>query len=189
MLRLNLIYLGWLTHFLGGVPPEVSSSSSLSSAVSVSGGIVSELYSNSQQSSSEKVLESFSSSIVGLFAAGCGVDMARGSENFYIKKNHIQTFNKNTLYSWTHKSIFHERKLQWFTTHFRSVNLKSIFSWNSINAQNTNEILDKTLPYEARAEFCEIFCSFWGNGVSRKIVFEIYRPIAQVQWVHEPADL
>ena len=39
------------------------------------------------------------------------------------------------------------------------VNLKSIFSWNSI-AQKMNEILDKILPYEGRAEFCQIFKSF-----------------------------
>ena len=58
-----------------------------------------------------------------------------------------------------------------------------------LHCPKKSEILGKILPYEARAEFCEIFCSFWGNGVSRKIVFEIYRPIAQVQWVHEPADL
>ena len=32
-----------------------------------------------------------------------------------------------------------------------------------------NEILDKIMPYEARAEFC-----FLGNGVSRKNAFEIY---------------
>ena len=31
-------------------------------------------------------------------------------------------------------------------------------------------ILDKILLYEARAEFCR----FLGNGVSRKIAFEIY---------------
>ena len=36
------------------------------------------------------------------------------------------------------------------------------------------EILDKILPYEARAEFSQIFRSFGGNGVSRKNVFEIY---------------
>merc|ERR1719219_1299428 len=78
--------LGWLIHLLesgnscDGVGSLSSSplslqSSSLPSAVSVS----SKLHSNSQQSSSEKVVASFSSSIT-LVAAGCGVDMARGSE-------------------------------------------------------------------------------------------------------------
>ena len=28
-----------------------------------------------------------------------------------------------------------------------------------------------------RAEFCLNFCSFWGNGVSRRIIFEIYWPL------------
>jgi hypothetical protein len=58
----------------------------------------------------------------------------------------------------------------------RSVNLKSIFSWNSI-APKTNEIFDKILPYEAKAEF---FVRFLGNGVSRKIAFEIYWPLVWV---------
>ena len=37
---------------------------------------------------------------------------------------------------------------------------QKLFSWNSI-AKKTNEILDKILPYEARAEFCQIFRSQW----------------------------
>ena len=41
-----------------------------------------------------------------------------------------------------------------------------------------NEILDKILPYEGRAEFCQIFRSFLGNGVSRKNAFDIYLPLA-----------
>ena len=41
------------------------------------------------------------------------------------------------------------------------MNLKSYFSSNSI-AQKTNKILDKILPSEARAEFCQIFFfAFW----------------------------
>ena len=36
------------------------------------------------------------------------------------------------------------------------------FSWNSI-VQKTNEILDKILPYEARAKFCQIFRSLFGQ--------------------------
>ena len=39
---------------------------------------------------------------------------------------------------------------------------ESIFCWNSI-AQKTNEIFDKILAYEARAEFCQIFCLFFGQ--------------------------
>ena len=31
------------------------------------------------------------------------------------------------------------------------------------SAQRTNEILDKILPYEARAEFCQIFRLFFGQ--------------------------
>ena len=33
----------------------------------------------------------------------------------------------------------------------------------------TDEIFDKILPYEARAEFFLIFWSFGGNGVSKKM--------------------
>mgnify|MGYP007048727740 CR=1 FL=1 len=51
-----------------------------------------------------------------------------------------------------------------------SVNLKSIFSWNSI-AQKTNEILDKILIYEARAKFCQIFRSFFGQWSFKKNSF------------------
>ena len=40
--------------------------------------------------------------------------------------------------------------------------------------QKTNEIFDKSLPYEVNAEFYQIFRSFLGNGVSRKNSFEIY---------------
>ena len=39
------------------------------------------------------------------------------------------------------------------------------------NAQKANEISDKVLPYEARAEFCQIFVRFLGNA------FEIYWPL------------
>ena len=40
---------------------------------------------------------------------------------------------------------------------------QKLFSWNSI-AKKTNEIfLDKILPYEARAEFCQIFRSVFGQ--------------------------
>ena len=34
-----------------------------------------------------------------------------------------------------------------------------------------NEILDKILPYEARAEFCQIFCSLFGQWSFRKKCF------------------
>ena len=40
--------------------------------------------------------------------------------------------------------------------------ISKAFFLNSI-AQKTKEILDKFLPYEARAEFCQIFCSFFGQ--------------------------
>ena len=43
-----------------------------------------------------------------------------------------------------------------------------------LHCQKLNKILDKILPYEARAEFCQIFRVFLGNGVSRKNGFEIY---------------
>ena len=46
-----------------------------------------------------------------------------------------------------------------------------------------NEILDKILPYEARAEFCQIFVHFLGNGVSRKKAFEIYWTLAVIFFV------
>jgi hypothetical protein len=44
---------------------------------------------------------------------------------------------------------------------------------NSI-AQRSKEILDKILPYLARAVFCPVFSSYLGHGVSRKIAFQIY---------------
>ena len=63
--------------------------------------------------------------------------------------------------------------------HIRSVNLKSIFSWNSI-AQKINEIFDKFLPYEARAKFYLTFRSFWGEWNLKKILLRFtdlyYRP-------------
>ena len=34
-----------------------------------------------------------------------------------------------------------------------------------------NEILEKILPYEARAEFCQIFCSFFGQWNFKKTCF------------------
>ena len=40
-----------------------------------------------------------------------------------------------------------------------------------------NEILDKILPYEARAEFYQIFRSFLGQWSFKKDAFEIYRPL------------
>ena len=44
-----------------------------------------------------------------------------------------------------------------------------------LHCPKTNEILDKILLYEeARAQFHQIFRSFWDNGVSRKNAFEIY---------------
>ena len=48
----------------------------------------------------------------------------------------------------------------------RSINLKSNFSWNSISPK-MNKLLDKILSYGAMAEFCQIFCSFLGNGVEK----------------------
>ena len=54
--------------------------------------------------------------------------------------------------------------------HLRLLNLKSIFSWNSI-AQNTNEIFEKILQYEANAEFCQIFQSFFGQRNFKKKYF------------------
>ena len=59
----------------------------------------------------------------------------------------------------------------------RSINLKNISSWNSI-AQKMNEILDKILPYEARAEFCSsITFIFWAMEFQEKNTFEIYWPL------------
>ena len=49
-------------------------------------------------------------------------------------------------------------------------------SLNSI-AQKMNKILDKTLPYEARPEFCQIFCLFFGQWSFKKNTFEIYSPL------------
>ena len=40
-----------------------------------------------------------------------------------------------------------------------------------------NEILDKILPYEARAEFFQIFCSFFGQWSFKKNAFKIYWPL------------
>ena len=34
--------------------------------------------------------------------------------------------------------------------------------------EKTDEILDKIQPYEARAEFCQIFCSFFGKWSFKK---------------------
>ena len=46
----------------------------------------------------------------------------------------------------------------------------SKLSWNSI-AQKTNEILEKILPYEARAEFSQILRSFFGQLSFKKKCF------------------
>ena len=48
---------------------------------------------------------------------------------------------------------------------YGSVNLKSIFSWNFI-VQKLNEIFDKILPYEARAESC----LFWAMEFQEKML-------------------
>ena len=63
--------------------------------------------------------------------------------------------------------------------YYRSVNLKSNFSWNSI-AKKTNETSsDEILPYEARADFCLIFrLVFWAMKFQDKNVFEIYWPLS-----------
>ena len=53
---------------------------------------------------------------------------------------------------------------------YGSVNLKSIFSWNFI-VQKLNEIFDKILPYEARAEFYQIFSLFFGKWSFKKKIF------------------
>ena len=53
------------------------------------------------------------------------------------------------------------------------------FSWNSI-VQKPNEILDKILPYEARAEFCQIFRSFFGQWSFKKNAFETYWPLKEL---------
>ena len=50
------------------------------------------------------------------------------------------------------------------------LNLKNIFSWNSIT-QKMNEIFDKSLHYEVRAEFCQIFRSFFGQWCFKKKCF------------------
>ena len=45
----------------------------------------------------------------------------------------------------------------------------------NMHAQKHEQILDKILSYEARAELCQLFRSFFlGNGVSKKNAFEIY---------------
>ena len=40
-----------------------------------------------------------------------------------------------------------------------------------LHCQKTNEILDKILPYEARAQFCQIFRSFFGQWSFKKKCF------------------
>ena len=52
------------------------------------------------------------------------------------------------------------------------MNLKTNSSWKSI-APNTDKILDKILPYEARAEFCQIFRWFFGQLSFEENYFEI----------------
>ena len=47
---------------------------------------------------------------------------------------------------------------------------QNIFSWNSI-AQKMKEKLDKILPYEATAEFCQIFRSFLEQWCFKKKMF------------------
>ena len=90
------------------------------------------------------------------------------------------------------------RHFKYLKLYLKSVNLKSIFSWNSI-AQKTNEMLDKfllrlfpiisisqkikknirqILPYETGTEFFEYLDRFLGNGVSRKNAFEFYWPLS-----------
>ena len=43
-----------------------------------------------------------------------------------------------------------------------------------LHCPKTNEVLDKIMSYEARAELFKYFFHFGGNGVSRKNPFEIY---------------
>ena len=61
----------------------------------------------------------------------------------------------------------------------KSVNLKSNFSWNSI-APKTNRILDKILAYKATAEFCQIFCLFFGQWSFKKKCFWILLSFSKV---------
>ena len=87
--------------------------------------------------------------------------------------NHITAF----LTLRFHKVFFSKLKKKFGTTIFREKQLnrdfrttlislfraaQSYFFWNSI-AQKNPKLLDKTLPYEARAEFCLIFRSFFGQ--------------------------
>ena len=41
----------------------------------------------------------------------------------------------------------------------------------------------KILPYEARAEFCQIFCSFFGQWSFKKNAFEIYWPLSKIPFL------
>ena len=42
-----------------------------------------------------------------------------------------------------------------------------------------NKLFDKILSYLHRAEFCQLFLSFFGYGVFKKNVFEIYWPLTK----------
>ena len=57
-----------------------------------------------------------------------------------------------------------------FLDHLKVSKSQKHFSWNSI-AQKTNIILDKILPYEARAEFWPKFRSFFGQWSFKKKCF------------------
>ena len=49
------------------------------------------------------------------------------------------------------------------------------YSFLKLNCPKMNEILDKILPYEARAEFCSsITFIFWAMEFKEKNTFEIY---------------
>ena len=56
-----------------------------------------------------------------------------------------------------------------------------------------NEILDKILPYEARAEFSQIFRSFFGQWSFKSfwdlLTFNMYRVLFFGAWFHGSIDI
>ena len=69
--------------------------------------------------------------------------------------------------------------------YWRSVNLKSSFSWN-FTAQKANEILDTFCPMKLGQNFVKYLVRILGNGVSRRIAFEIYWPLGWYLLITDP---
>ena len=51
----------------------------------------------------------------------------------------------------------------------------------NLHCPKNERILDKILPFEARSEFCLIFCSFFRQWSFKKKSFEIYWPLGRHQ--------